>query len=176
MSQASKILAVTFLAVLLGSGGIYLWQMNTLPESLIVSAQEEKQTGPIQHNCELSGGSFSNGNCTCQLEGEQTQAQMYNQSTGYWQSTMGGPAGDAFPASVGLPWGEYSFWTDVVGHNCAATGGEWLNAQCTCSGELTYNTSNGFCQWNQYGGGNVHSNTYRPLGIPAFNHPQLAKS
>jgi hypothetical protein len=54
----------------------------------------------LKTNCELSLGTFENGTCLCQLENDQTQEEMYDELTGYCQSTMGGPAGPAFEAAV----------------------------------------------------------------------------
>ncbi len=54
----------------------------------------------LKTNCELSLGTFENGTCLCQLENDQTQEEMYDELTGYCQSTMGGPAGPAFEAAA----------------------------------------------------------------------------
>lgn len=162
MSQASKMILVAIVAALIGGGGVYLWQANESPESPTVSTQEQDLNEPetvteatssndwnelIGYNCELSGGSFSEyKGCECPLEEGQTQEEMYDKSTGYCQSSMGAPGGDAFAASVGLPLGNYSFWTDIVGNNCTETDGDWLNARCTCSDDKTYDKSTGYCK------------------------------
>ncbi len=161
MSQTSKLILIAIVATLLGGVGVYLWQNNVTQESPSVSVQEEELNEPeiitkietsdewnelIAYNCELSGGTFSNNSCSCPLEGEQTQEEMYDKSTGYCQSSMGGPAGDAYAVSVGLPWGNYSFWTEIVENNCTETGGDWLNARCTCGEGSTYSKSTGKCE------------------------------
>ncbi len=53
-----------------------------------------------KYNCELSLGTFENGTCTCPLENDQTQEEMYDETTGFCQSTMGGPAGAALEAAT----------------------------------------------------------------------------
>lgn len=163
MSQTSKMVLVAVIAALIGGGGVYFWETDESQESPSVSVQEQELNEPetvteftpsnewnelIRYNCELSGGSFSDNSCVCPIEEEigQTQEEMYDKSTGYCQSSMGGPGGDAFAASVGLPWDKYSFWTDIVGNNCTETDGEWLNALCTCSDGKTYDESTGYCE------------------------------
>jgi len=161
MSQASKVILVAVVAALIGGGGVYVWQTNESPEPLSVPIQEQGLNEPknatvftssnewselIRYNCELSGGSFNNNVCECPLEEGQTQEEMYNTSTGYCQSSMGGPAGDAFAASVGLPRGDFAFWTQIIGNNCTETGGNWLNARCTCGDGLTYIEDTGYCK------------------------------
>lgn len=46
--------------------------------------------------CTLSAGTYADGACTCPLENNQTQEEMYDAATGFCQSSMGGPAGEAF--------------------------------------------------------------------------------
>lgn len=149
-------------AIIVG-GGVYLRQTNLSTESPPVLNQEQKTSKVeniikttssgewddlVKYNCELSGGSFVNGNCTCPIEEEigQTQEMMYDKNTGYCQTTIGGPGGNAFTALSGLPWGNYSFWAEIVGNNCTETGGSWLNARCTCPDEKKYNQSTGYCK------------------------------
>lgn len=103
-------------------------------------------TGPIKYNCELSGGSFKNGSCTCTIEADQTQESMYDKDTGFCQSTIGGPAGDAFNASVGLPYGEYAYWTQIVTDLCTNSGGNISGAACICPLSKTYSKVSGRCQ------------------------------
>lgn len=117
-------------------GGIWLIQSRVMT---IDSA--------INYNCELSGGEFTNGTCRCPVEEGlgQTSTSMYDKSTGFCQSTAGGPAGDAFNASVGLPYGSYEFYFSVVGYQCSQSGGEFLNARCDC-GSRTYDDTTGLCR------------------------------
>ena len=136
MSQTSKIIIVAIGAAIISGGSVYLWQMNKSLESPHVSVQEQninKSTtvssmneGAAKYNCELSSGSFKNGACKCQIGEGQTQKMMYDKTTGFCQSDIGGPAGNAFPASIGLPYGDYSFYNDIVINNCEETGGEFL--------------------------------------------------
>ena len=106
-------------------------------------------TGPIRYNCELSGGTFQGDQCICPLdEGVpgQTQELMYDKDTGFCQSTNGGPAGDAFNASIGLPYGEYDFWTPIVIDLCTNSGGNISGAACICPSSKIYNKANGKCE------------------------------
>ena len=104
-----------------------------------------KFVGAVKYNCEKSGGTFDTDMCSCPLEGDQTQEEMYDITTGYCQTTHGGPGGDAFYASVGLPYGYYSFWRDIVFAQCEATGGVVSGSVCICPEHTVYNTSNGQC-------------------------------
>ena len=127
MSNTNKLIIVAIVSALVGAtaGGFSVLQITKNPDQKQISNQPKavvENTSVneweelIKHNCELSGGSFANGKCTCDVEENlgQTQEMMYDKNTGYCQSTHGGPAGDAFNASIGLPYGEYSYWPQVV--------------------------------------------------------------
>ncbi|MBT4384611.1 hypothetical protein HOD30_02585 [Candidatus Peregrinibacteria bacterium] len=149
MSQGNKIIITALIAALIAGGGVYIWQTNLKPISPAnetVQANEWEEL--IGYNCELSGGLFSDNNCECPIEEAigQTQEEIYDKNSGYCKTTMGAPGGDAFAASVGLPWGNYSNWSDIVGANCTETAGSWLNANCTCSGETSYDEETGYCE------------------------------
>ncbi|MBI2436728.1 MAG: hypothetical protein HYV41_03235 [Candidatus Magasanikbacteria bacterium] len=161
MSQASKIILVAIIAALIGSGSTYLWQTNQSKISPPVDTQEQEINEPevtttvsstnefagvVKYNCEKSGGSFSNNTCECPLEGPQTQEEMYDKSTGYCQSSIGGPAGDAFAASIGLPYGDYGFFMDIIVNSCEESGGEMSGAACICSKNMTYDKATGYCK------------------------------
>jgi hypothetical protein len=168
MSQTSKIILTAVLAALIAGSGVYLWQNSQTADAPVAETPEQEITETevvaepaatteiassnewaelIQSQCELSGGTFADNSCECPIEEDlgQTQESMYDKSTGYCQNTVGGPGGDAFAASVGLPHGNYSFWTKIVGNNCTETGGTWLNAKCTCSDGTSYSESTGNC-------------------------------
>lgn len=162
MSQVSKMILIAVIAAVIGGGGVYLWQVNEPPDSPPVSTQEQglnepetttksattnEFTGVAKYNCEKSGGSFSNNSCVCPIEEElgQTQEMMYDKNTGYCQTTYGGQGGDAFAASVGLPYADYSFYNDIVQNNCKETGGEFLYV-CNCPNGETYDKSTGYCK------------------------------
>lgn len=122
---------------------------------IVLFAQQEKPsrtspltTGPARYNCELSGGSFESEKCVCPIEEElgQTQELMYDKSTGYCQTTFGGPGGDAFFSSIGAPYREYSFWRDVIVHYCETTGGTVSGLSCACPSDKNYNKLNGKCE------------------------------
>lgn len=147
---------VAIVAALIGSTGGYLWQTTESPESSFVSIQEQKRNksetptkyvptnlfvGAAKYNCEKSGGSFSNNTCVCPEEGE-TQEIMYDKNTGYCQTAYGGPGGDAFAASIGLPYGAYAYYNDIVAYNCEQTGGVFIH-NCNC---LDYDKSTGYCK------------------------------
>lgn len=162
MSQAGKIVLVSIVAALIGGGGVYVWQTNKAPASPLVSIQEQELsppevnsestttnefTGAAKYNCKKSGGSFSaNNSCVCPIEEGlgQTQEMMYDEKTGYCQTTFGGPGGDAFAASVGLPYGDYAFYNEIVMNNCTETGGEFLYS-CNCPNGKVYDESTGYC-------------------------------
>ena len=101
---------------------------------------------PVKYNCELSTGEFVNGECECHLEGEQTQELMYDSATGFCQTTYGGPGGDAFQASIGLPHGYYSFWTSIVLGLCTDSGGTISGVACICPSPLEYSQDTGRCE------------------------------
>lgn len=90
--------------------------------------------GAAQYNCELSDGIFTGQRCQCPIEEElgQTQKSMYDQETGFCQTTFGGPGGDAFMASVGLPFGDYQFLMDALVQECTNSGGTMSGASCQC--------------------------------------------
>lgn len=102
--------------------------------------------GAIKYNCELSTGVFKDGRCECDLEGEQMQEEMYDEQTGYCQSTQGGPAGDAFNASIGLPFADYSFWSGIVLGLCVKSGGSISGVSCICPSEKIYDETSGMCK------------------------------
>lgn len=99
----------------------------------------------VQYNCELSGGVFDKGECACPLESFQTHDEMYDETTGFCQSSMGGPAGDAFYASVGLPHGEYFHWNGIITSLCEESGGTVSGAACKCPKGTTYDQTSGIC-------------------------------
>src|SRR3989338_367085 len=109
MSQIIRTILVVFITAIVVGGGVYLWQSSQMSASSPINTQKEKPSKPeitpeiitpnkceeiLKYNCELSGGSFSDNNCECPIEEEvgQTQALMYDKSTGYCQATEGGPA------------------------------------------------------------------------------------
>ena len=154
MNQTIKMILVAIVAALLGGGAIYLWQIDKSADSPPVSTQEQSESiiipsteGAIKYNCELSGGSFKNGTCECPIEKElgQTQDMMYDKNTGFCQTTYGGPGGDAFAASVGLPYGDYEFYNGIIQNNCKETGGEFLYV-CNCPNGKSYDKSTGYCK------------------------------
>lgn len=103
-------------------------------------------TGPVQYNCELSGGTFKDDRCTCSIEDFQTQEMMYDKNTGFCQSTIGGPAGNAFNASIGLPYGDYSYWTGIVLGICTDSGGSISGGACICPSGMSYSKTSGKCE------------------------------
>lgn len=102
--------------------------------------------GAVKYNCELSGGTFENGACACFLESFQTQEEMYDASTGFCQSSFGGPAGDAFAASVGLPHGSYEYWNRILVNLCEDSGGSRSGAACICPDGKTFSKETGECE------------------------------
>lgn len=157
MSHTNKLIIVAIVSALAGAvaGGAYIFQINKSPEPSPTTLSESKITTGnseweelIKHNCELSGGSFANNVCTCVIEEEngQTQEMMYDKSTGYCQSTHGGPAGDAFNASIGLPYGGYSHWSQIVLGICADSGGSVSGAACICPEDKAYSKVSGKCE------------------------------
>ncbi len=106
------ILAVIATAIVVG-GGVYFWQGQAPanPPTVASTTQTEAQnTEPTtqttikeneynkiaQYNCVQSGGLFKDDKCECPLEEGlgQTQEMMYDKSTGYCQTTAGGPGGE----------------------------------------------------------------------------------
>lgn len=102
--------------------------------------------GAIKYNCELSAGTFKDSRCECELEAEQTQEEMYDEQTGFCQSSHGGPAGNAFFTSSGLPSGYYSFWTGIILDLCLKSGGNISGVACICPSGKTYDQTTGVCK------------------------------
>lgn len=116
-------------------GAAFVW---ALPKTTL--------SGPVEYNCELSGGTFEGDACVCPIEIEQTQDMMYDEMTGFCQTTFGGPGGDAFAVSAGLPHGHYAFWNDIIVNLCEESGGSMSGAACICPEGDTYNKATGRCE------------------------------
>lgn len=129
-------LAVSFVAVS---------RVEVVPVSPEPVATTTDAPGAVRYNCELSGGIVENGSCVCPLELNQTQEMMYDASKGFCQTTFGGPGGDAFRASVGLPRGHYGFWNDIVFGLCEESGGSVSGAACICREGDLYDPARGRC-------------------------------
>lgn len=155
MLQTIKMILVAIVAAILGGVGVFLWQADNLSESLPVSTQKQDENetvvssteGAVSYNCELSGGSFKNGFCECPIEEQlgQTQDMMYDKNTGFCQTTEGRPGGDAFEASIGLPYGDYEFYEGIVKYNCEETGGDFFYV-CKCPSGKSYDKTTGYCK------------------------------
>ncbi|MFA6132350.1 MAG: hypothetical protein WC702_04830 [Patescibacteria group bacterium] len=128
------------IGVIIGVGALFFFGPTTQQE------EQTQLTGPISYNCELSGGAFTNGECVCPIASFQTQDEMYDKETGFCQSDVGGPAGDAFNASIGLPWGEYSYWNQIIVKLCEESDGEISGIACICPLEKTYDKTTGQCR------------------------------
>lgn len=111
---------------------------------LKTSTVTSSATGAIEYNCKLSGGTFKKGNCSCPEE-QQLNIDMYDENTGFCQSAIGGPAGDAFNASIGLPYDSYSYYLDIIVNLCEGSGGSLSGAACICPSGETYDKSTGQC-------------------------------
>jgi len=121
-----------------------VWFINSQTLNNVGSVTSKSAIG---YNCELSGGQITNGQCVCPIEENlgQTQDEMYDQSTGFCQTTAGGPGGDAFYSSIGLPYGDYSFFNTIVGYQCTQSGGEFFNSRCDCGSKI-YDKKTGLCK------------------------------
>jgi len=139
-----NIKSVRFLiiGIIIGAGIMYILPLEKQ------SADNSLLTDPIQYNCELSGGVFESGACVCPIEEElgQTQEMMYDESSGFCQTTHGGSGGDAFRAENGLPWGSWQYYNDIINYWCNESGGSKSTPMCNCPAEKTYNKSNGRCE------------------------------
>ncbi|HCA67554.1 MAG TPA: hypothetical protein DEP11_04900 [Candidatus Jacksonbacteria bacterium] len=101
-TQTYKIILAVIITAIIAGGGVYFWQgmattktQNTEP--VIKTTIEENEWNKIaQYNCAQSGGLFKDDKCECPLEEGlgQTQEMMYDKSTGYCQTTAGGPGGE----------------------------------------------------------------------------------
>lgn len=125
---------------LIGAAIVYFGVTSLTPREALLTM------GPVEYNCELSSGIFKNGSCVCPLESGQTQAEMYDEQTGFCQSSIGGPAGDAFQASVGLPYGDYGYYQGIIIDLCESSGGSMSGAACVCSAGDSYNKATGQCK------------------------------
>jgi len=137
--------AVSIIASLITGVLVYLYQVNKVPTK---TAETNEFAGVVKYNCEKSGGYFSVNTCVCPIDDEswQTQEMMYDRNTGYCQSIQGGPAGDAFFASIGLPYGEYAFLMEWLVNKCLSSGGEMSGAACICSDGMNYDKLTGYCK------------------------------
>jgi hypothetical protein len=138
-------------------------------------SQEKEISQAVKYNCEFSGGSFVDGSCACPTEIGQDSAEMYDERTGYCQTTHGGPGGNAFEASIGLPYGDFAFWAEIVQESCEASGGEFLNARCTCPEGVELNSANGACEHEGVSVGDdwmVYTDTE---GRFMFRHPDYVR-
>jgi hypothetical protein len=133
-----------FFTLLVGAaiGGAIVYY-GVMPGTMI---ETSLATGAIAYNCELSGGTFRNDSCSCPLESGQTQAEMYDENTGFCQSAMGGPAGDAFNASIGLPYGDYGYYQNIIIDLCESSGGSLSGAACICPAGTDYSKTTGKCE------------------------------
>lgn len=102
--------------------------------------------GAVKYNCELSDGRFESGACVCPIEGRQTQEMMYDESTGFCQSSEGGPGGDAFAAWAGLPYGNYDYWNGILVSLCENSEGSRSGAACICPDGKTFSKETGTCE------------------------------
>lgn len=112
-SQTYKIILAIIITAIIVGGGVYIWQGKTpanLPVTVNTTQTETQNTEPatqtaqekngwekiVQYNCAQSGGLFKDDKCECPLEEGlgQTQEMMYDKSTGYCQTTAGGPGGE----------------------------------------------------------------------------------
>ena len=99
------VLAVIITAVIVG-GGMYWWQTSqtklpvteeteTIDEISAEPEEVESTTASnqvVEYNCEQSGGTFGNNDCSCPTEqGEQLE---YDSETGYCMSAFGIPGGE----------------------------------------------------------------------------------
>lgn len=145
-----KSFLLVLLGVVIGAGIVGVFGWSQYEEEIFLPQQEGNAAvalGAIGYNCALSGGTMKDGACSCPLDlPDQTQEQMYDAATGFCQSTMGGPAGNAFFASVGLPYGEYDFYRQIVMNACTESGGSMSGAACRCPSGNAYNTTTGQCQ------------------------------
>ena len=124
-------------------GAAIMFAYWTVPQSEVTEL-----SGPTEYTCELSGGSIENGSCVCPIEPElgQTQDMMYDESTGFCQTTFGGAGGDAFAAGSGLPWGHYAYWNTIITTLCEESGGSKSGAACICPDDTTYSKTTGQCE------------------------------
>lgn len=115
----------------------------------VTRVTDDPLIGAARYNCELSAGIFENGRCICPIDegvSGQTQETQYDKNTGFCQSTIGGPIGDAFNASSGLPYGEYDYWTGIILGLCTESGGEISGVACICPSDKAYSKLNGKCE------------------------------
>lgn len=151
MNSKYKLMLVGLIGVLIGSCGTYVWQAS---KPVLVPYVDTEDTivsnmfaGVIAYNCEKSGGSFDNNRCVCPIEAElgQTQESMYDKNTGYCQTTFGGPGGEAFNTSIGLPAGDYGYYNEIIQNLCLKSGGDLSGAACICPVDTQYDKSTGYC-------------------------------
>lgn len=87
----------------------------------------------MKYNCELSDGTFQNNTCNCSRGEDQTQEAEYDAQTGFCHSDISGPAGNAFQALIGLPYGEYDYHQNIIVDLYKSSGGSLSGAACKCT-------------------------------------------
>jgi len=149
------ILAVIITAVVVG-GGVYWWQSSQAPQPTTeseTSTADETSAEPatvesaaasnqvVEYNCEQSGGSYSNGACSCS-DGE------YEKSTGYCITAIGSPGGELQKEAAKLQ-ELVMLKNTIVTYNCKQSGGTFKNDACSCPTEqgekLEYDSDTGYC-------------------------------
>lgn len=149
MKYMKKGIIILLVGILLGAAVLYLYATKDSGYALdLPIIADEDFSAIVQYNCEFSNGEFVNGACVCPAEEElgQTSDMMYDPNTGYCQTTVGGPAGDAFAASAGLPHGQFDYFNSIVINNCHSSGGSYLPNGCSCPEGDDYNQQTGFCE------------------------------
>lgn len=158
VKQYSKILLPVILAVIITAilvGGGMFWMTKSSPANNQI----------VKYNCEQSGGAFNNDKCDCPFEEQlgQTSDSMYDESTGYCQTTHGGPGGvlqEEMASILGLK----IIKNTIVSYNCEQSGGTFDNDACSCTEEdadLEYDSTTGYCM--------------TPFGTPGGEEGETAK-
>ena len=149
------VLAVIITAVVVG-GGVYWWQSSQAPQpttesetstadetsaerATVESAATSNQVE--EYNCEQSGGSYSNGACSC-------SESEYEESTGYCITAFGTPGGELHEQATKLQ-ESVMIKNTIVTYNCEQSGGTFSNDACSCPTEqgekLEYDSDTGYC-------------------------------
>lgn len=95
MKTTITIIITTIVAMVIAGSAVYFYQVNTDPRLAISQETTEQALKTLQFTCEASGGTFIDDTCDCPIEEQlnQTQEMMYQTSTGYCLTTVGGPGG-----------------------------------------------------------------------------------
>lgn len=146
-SKMSWIVSIVAVIALAAVSIVFLGKEQMVMQNTVGSA--------TQHNCTMSGGTFTNNACSCEEE--------YDTTTGYCMTAFGIPGGEMGAMEQKLQEMEMMKNTEkpatptantsaatlasaakIVAYNCTVSGGTYRNNTCACK-DATYEANTGHC-------------------------------